>query len=255
MKKIVRCLCAIILLLTTMFSFGCSSGNSDNNEVFLTKEEVIANVKVKLTNKFSNTNIYTNISLPTYYLIEEKYDTYISWESSNNNIINATSGFVNRTLSNQTCTLTATILHKDFEDQISFSLSVPANVYQDSTNSFPKKRELEIKISYIAISSNLKIKIKLANNSKNSEIVYGINSVTFSIYYYSHRYLVKDVKYTNTNKKQFTLESGKCVEIEIPALSKNGLYTNYLLNTNYYCEISDLIYYNYTGGLTHVLYS
>lgn len=188
---------------------------------------------MKLTYKFSNTNIYTDISLPNHYEIESKYDVYITWGSSNYNIINPTSGQVNRTLQNQNCTLTANIFYKDSTDYMNFYLTIPANIYSDSSNGFPQKDTVEIKISYMELTDNLKIKIKIANNSKLSESIYGIDSMTFSIYCQGYLYLVKNLQYTNKNTRQFILNPGKCIEIELPELSKNSLTTKYLINSTY----------------------
>lgn len=201
-----------------------------------------------------NTKIYTDISLPNHYEIETKYDVYITWSSSNVDVINPTSGQVNRTLKDQSCTLTANILYKSLTDNINFYLTIPANVYSDSSNGFPQKNAVEIKVSYMELGDNLKIKIKVANNSKQSDNIYGIKSMTFSIYYQGYHYLVKNLKYTNENTKQFTLEPGKCIEIVLPVISKNFLLTNYLIDTSYYCKISSLSYYNLIENITHVLY-
>lgn len=256
MKNIIKFICFSICFISLTFSsVGCSVDNppNDNKQIELTSTEVIAEAKNKLVNKFSNTTIYTDITLPTYYLIEDKYNVYISWESSNNSIINPISGNINRTLSLQTCTLTATLLYKELTDSKSFELSIPANIYEDTTNTFPKKDSVEIKVSYMSINDTLKLKIKLANNN-NSKIIYGVKSITFSIRYSGYKYLVKGITYTNTSTKQFSLQSGKCIEIEMPEISKNSLLTDYLIDTSYYCEISSLSYYNYNGSVTHVFY-
>ncbi len=254
MKNIRKIFLFLAIICTLITFYGCNdlSSNNKDKQIELTETEIIAKTKNHLISKFSNTKIYTDISLPNYYSVESKYDVYITWQSSDSKTINPTSGKVNRTLFNQDCTLTANILYKSNKDSIEFYLTIPANTYTDNTNGFPKKQLVEAKISYMEISQNLKIKLKIANNSKSSEVMYGITNMTFSIKYQGYKFLVKNLVYNNANPKQFILNPNCCIEIELPTISSSSLYTNYLIDSTYTCTISSLSYYNSRGSLTQV---
>ena len=243
---IFRLFVLIILCIPGVFVLSaCAESNNYPEQMReLTEIEVIAQAKNKLINKFSTTNIYTDISLPSHYEIESKYNVYIVWNSSDNNVINKTSGKVTRTLSNQVCTLMATLTYKTITDSIDFQLVVPANIYEDTTNGFSLSKLLEIKPSYLAIKDDLQIKIKLVNNTKDDSIIItGIKSMTISIYNNKGQYLFKNFTYNSNNKEQYKLTNGKCIELPLPAISINSLSMKYLTSGKYYCEYKDLKLY------------
>ena len=255
-KVLKRLSLIVILMFCSCFMFACDDAPKEEAEIELTGEEVISEAKNKVINQFQNTKIYTDISLPTYYNIKNKYNAYISWTSSNNNIINATSGRINRTLTDQTCQLTAQVRYKDLYDSINLYLQIPANIYRDDTNGFPLKDSVEIKPCYISINKNVvKIKIKLANNMSGE--IHGINDMTYSIWYNDPYKTVfaSNLKYTNSNKNQFTLSKGNCIEIELPDLDLSVLNKKYLKDVKYYISISDFAYYNSQGTLSYIFFS
>ena len=239
-----------MFLFAILLPLSACSNKSLTPDIELTSEEVVAETKIYINTKFKNTTIYTDISLPQKYTVADKYTSYINWSSSNNSVINSTSGKVTRTLNDQTCSLTARITYKESFDSLSIYFDIPANIYEDSTKTFPKKDSIEFKVSYMSMDDTLKIKLYVANNNK-SEVVYGINSVTLSIHNNSG-YLIKNMKYTNSKKHQFTLSPGYCVEIELPEIALSNTYTKYLTNSKYYVSASSISYYTANGSICYI---
>lgn len=109
-----------VITFTALSNEGVSVWGSKNNEKNLTDEEIVVYVKDNLQLGKMN-NVVADITLPT----EGAYETEITWESSNPEIV-SDQGVVNRPDSNSdgTITLTATIRKGDITDTKTFTIAV-----------------------------------------------------------------------------------------------------------------------------------
>lgn len=244
MTKVKSLIIATCLIFTIIFLFsGCSYKDKleDIMGDTLTQEEVVAETKSYLSTKFSSEYVYEKLSLPNKYTVNDKYDSYITWISSNNSIINSTSGNVYRTLNNQNCNLTANITYKDCSESITFYLIIPANKYERTIPSFnpDSSSQFQFQVAYMAYNTNGTVTIDLYfyNNYAKEKTVYAITSAYISIYKNSstviggNDYFLKEYHYTNSKSKQFTCTYHNYVKISLGTLSANQV-TKYTLKNN-----------------------
>lgn len=256
MKKLARTIIFSLMLLFSVTLFSACDNFNNNTKTTLTDNEIIQEAKLSLKNDYNRTNVYDNMHLVQYVEVEGN-KVYIDWGSSNNNLINATSGKINRDLDTHSCTLTATLTYKDITDTLSFIYSLPAKKYENKYPSFSSSgSEIQISVAYLAYDNadNLTVKLYVYNNLSSKNTLYGINNVKFSIatskiiVNYTN-YLLKDNTYTNNSQRQFTCDYGNYVTITLPVIPKNKLtYKSELatLTTPIFSASNNFTYYHST---------
>lgn len=243
MKKINKSLCLFFVCVFILPLFtACKNTPANNNENTkppLSNSEIIKEAKLSLKNKYKYNNVYTDVNLIGYVMIDD-HKVYVDWSSSNNALINATTGSVYRNLTNQTCELTATLTYSDLTDSVSFLYTLPAKKYENPYPNFsPSGSEIQFSIAYLAYDDdyNLTIKIHIYNNLSSKRTLCGITNLGFSIststiIFNDSSYLVKNMEYTNTSQSQFTCSYGNYVTITFPVISSSKL--------NYKSELAKL---------------
>lgn len=239
MKKIFMFILCSFMVLTSSLLIGCYK------EKTYTDNEVIAETKSYLNAMFESGYVYTDIDLPTSYELNPDYISYINWESSNSEIINALNGKVYRNEEkDQSCKLTASITYKSLTDKMILQIIVPANKYENNNPTFSNSNQIGISVSYLKYNSDksLTLKLTIYNNLSSKATLYGLNNMTFSIYYYNngYQYLIKNLTYNNTTKKQFTCTYHNTVAITFKIESKNIYIHQELAQSKYIISYKDV---------------
>lgn len=222
-----------VLTLTLIFSvtlFSSCKEMNNNTIKTLTDKEIIQEAKLILKEDYDFKNIYEDISL-IYYVEVEGNKVYIDWTSSNNNLINATTGKVYRDLNTHSCNLSATLTYNDIIENLNFTYSLPAKKYENLYPSFSSSgNEIQFSVAYLAYDdyNNLTVKLHVYNNLSSKKTLYGINNLTYSIatsriIFNNSNYLLKDMTYTNSKEQQFTCKYGNYVTITLPVIANNKL--------------------------------
>lgn len=230
MKKTINVIILTFILIFSIPLFSACEKPNNNIKATLTETEIIQEAKLTLKDRYTLTNLYEDIYLVGYIEIEEN-KVYVDWHSSNNDLINATNGKVNRDLNTHSCTLTAILTYNDITETLNFIYSLPAKKYENSYPSFSSSGGIiQFSVAYLAYddSNNLTVKLHIYNNLSSKKTLYGIDNLTFSIatskiIFNNSNYLLKDMTYTNNSQKQFTCKYGNYVTITLPVISNNKL--------------------------------
>lgn len=231
MKKIARVMILTFMLIFSALLFSsCKKSNNNNIETPLTDTEILQEAKLILKEDYSFINVYNDMYLVGYVEIEGN-KVYVDWNSSNSNLINATTGKVNRDLNEHSCTLSAMLIYNDITDTLNFIYSLPAKKYENLYPTFSSSGSaIQFSVAYLAYDdfNNLTVKLHIYNNLANKKTLYGINNLTFSIatskiIVNDSNYLLQNMTYTNNSKKQFTCKYGNYVTITLPVIAYNKL--------------------------------
>jgi len=172
MKKCINILlffCAVLLLT------GCDSKKSP--------EEVMGNARQEILAIFPTTSIKNlYVELPSLIYID-KEAVFVSWSSSNANVIESTTGRIYRDIQEKTVLLTAYYSYSGLSDSITFNLRVNADEgYFRSSALETIGNELfriSVKRAYVD-DGKLYVEIYFYNNDPN-KVVAGLSEQSFSI--------------------------------------------------------------------------
>jgi len=222
----------ILCLVTAIFMGLVCLGGCTENGVFsgndLTDVQVVQEVRLYFQEQFKDNGIYKDLDLPLTHMLNGKYKVYLSWKSSDESLLNSSTGVIKRPKDHTPCSLTLTIDYQTERDVHVFDLRILANKYVNE-NLFAADLSdfvgicFDLYTLYYNDDGTLHVEIYMLNKSSSKKRIKGISYARFNIYKRGNpysTYVLKKYVFTQENGA-FTCKYGSKVKISFNVAAKD----------------------------------